>query len=372
MLEIGLALLRFAMVAALPAAPQVDLAPDALNRSARCGTCHTEIYAMWRRSMHSASYTDPIFQASYLRAYRETGGQAEKICYPCHAPMALSSGDAGMAVEGIGCDYCHSVVSVHPGRAEPMEIRLDGVKRGPLSDSASPAHLVADSPLHETSEFCAGCHEYDTPAGLPIFTTYSEWKTSPQAAEGKTCQSCHMPLTSGSTVRSAFNVNRRQINLHNISGSHSSEQVKRAAEARILRLAVQPPSTAVVEVEVANVGSGHCIPTGLPTRKLILEVILYANGLEVQRFERVYQKRLLDSDGKLITDDHRTILASVKVLDDNRIGPGERRLERFTAPVPARSKLQAVMHLRYSYEPELLIRQPMTIDISTQRAGSPR
>jgi hypothetical protein len=323
--------------------------------------------------MHSAAYTDPIFRVSYLRAYLQTAGEAQEICLRCHAPFGARSGDpeeqAAAREEGIACDYCHSVVAVDLERTErPFEIRMDGIKRGPLGDADSPVHGVARSELHQSSEFCAGCHEYVNEDGLAIFSTYSEWRVSPQAKEGKTCQSCHMPLMPGKTVRSGLGVQRKSINLHNISGMHSSDQVRSAASARILKLERQQPDLALMEVEVANIGSGHSIPTGLPTRRLVLETVFFSDGREVRRFERSYEKALLDADGQRITEDHRAILDARKILHDNRLRPGERRVERFVASVPRKGKLHADMRLRYSYEPEVFSRQRISIEIASERS----
>lgn len=351
--------------------PVEGLSPAELNPSARCGECHEEIYGMWKRSVHGSSYTDPIFAASYMRAYLETGGKAEQICLRCHAPaVALTQdpsrrGDASR--EGISCDFCHSIVSVDLSKPDqPYEIKIDGVKRGPLGDARSPVHAVARSATHQSSEFCAGCHEYSNADGLPIFTTYSEWRLSPQAGQGKTCQSCHMPWTPGRTVRAGLGVNRSSINLHNISGMHSSEQVRSAATAKILKVGRENGS-GVIEVEVANVGSGHSIPTGLPTRRIVLEAVLYLDGIEVRRFERNYQRVLLDADGQPISEDHRTVLAARKLKEDTRLRPGEHRHEKFFASVPADGRLEAEVRLRYLYEPELLSREKISIEIVDER-----
>ncbi len=356
----------------LLAGTEASLVPGVLNPSAVCGSCHRQIYQMWQRSMHANSWSDPVFQASYMKAYVETGGKARGICMPCHAPGAVLSKDSDREAstsEGISCDFCHSVVSVdlaRPGRA--FSVVLDGVKRGPLSDAVSPAHEVAKSDLHKSAEFCAGCHEYVSPRGLAIFSTYTEWKVSPQAKEGKTCQHCHMPMTPGQTVKPELGIYRPEINLHDVSGGHSTEQVRKAASTRILRVAREQPKTAVVEVEVANIGSGHSIPTGLPTRKLVLEVVLFAGDREVRRFERLYQKVLLDGHGLPIVDDHQVILGARTMGEDTRLQPGERRLERFVAAVPSKGALRAEATLRYVYEPEILTRQMMSIDMGVDRS----
>jgi hypothetical protein len=365
--------LLLALVVPATAAPETELKPDAVNGARRCAQCHQDIYAMWSRSMHSAAWKDPIFQASYMQAYLETRGEAKKICLSCHAPVAALTGDLDLqeeiSREGITCDFCHSVVSVDREReGSPFELKLDGIKRGPLADADSPVHAVASSPLHQSSEFCSGCHEYTNAHGVDVFTTYTEWRASPQAAEGKTCQNCHMPETPGKTVRSGLGSDRKKINLHNISGMHSREQVQRAATAKILHVRRKEPDLAVVRVEVANVGSGHSIPTGMPTRKLVLEVFLYHQGNLVKRFERIYQKTLEDERGRVIASDHEAMLNSWRVRDDNRLRPGEKRIEKFTATVPETGALRAEMQLHYSYTPMLLSPQGISIEMASERS----
>ena len=368
------AVLSIAGHTALLAATGAPLDVNALNPSARCGDCHRQIFDMWQRSMHAMAATDPVFVASYMRAYQETGGRARGICLRCHAPAAVLSGDLQVrepiSQEGIACDFCHSIASVNlQKRDQPFRVVLDGVKRGPLSEAVSPAHEIAKSDLHKSPELCAGCHEYVNEHGVSVLSTYTEWLASPQAKEGTTCQDCHMPLTPGQTVRPELGVYRSEINLHDISGGHSREQVRKAASVRILGIAVakEQPTLATVEVEVANVGSGHSIPTGMPTRRLVLEVIVFSGNREVRRFERDYQKVLLDEQGLPIAEDHRTILDSSTIREDTRLRPGERRVETFTATVPLGVPLRAEVNLRYLYSPEILLRQTMSIEMGTAR-----
>jgi len=355
------------------AASQNVIESKAFNPSSRCGECHQEIYAMWRRAMHSMATSDPIFEASYLQAYRYTAGKAKEICLRCHAPVAVQTGDLEMqnpiSREGVTCDYCHSVVSVDlQKRDQPIKIALDGVKRGPLGDAMSPAHKVARSPLHQSSEFCAGCHEYVNSNGLSVLSTFSEWKASPQAKEGKTCQKCHMPLTPGETVPASLAPPRGKINLHDITGGHSIEQVKKAARVRILQVERKAGDVAEIKVEVANIGSGHSIPTGIPSRRLILEVVLFSGGREVTRFKREYQKKLLDKQGRLILEDHRLFLDARTVMEDNRLRPGEKRVEQFEAVILSKGPLRAEATLRYIYEPKILMPQEMSIEMAVDRS----
>jgi nitrate/TMAO reductase-like tetraheme cytochrome c subunit len=350
-----------------------ELVADALNPSVTCGECHQEIYQMWRRSMHSGAFTDPIFETSYLRAFEATDGEAAVLCMRCHAPAAVSTQDAtlqeALTREGVTCDFCHSIVSVDLERRDvPFTLKIDGVKRGPLADSESPAHEVAASPLHESSELCAGCHEYTSERGVSIMSTYSEWKASPQAAQGVTCQNCHMPLGPGAVARPGLGSSRSMINLHNISGGHSRDQVRKAATVKILSVGREIGDSVLVEVEVSNTGAGHNIPTGMPTRRLTLDVALYAGKREVRRFQRYYQKSLVDAGGEILTDDHRVLLDAESILEDTRLRPGEQRIEKFYATVSnRRAVLKAEASLTYLYRPELMLRQEMSIDIGSDR-----
>ncbi len=351
----------------------VEIEPGVFNASSQCGQCHQEIYAMWRRAMHSVAASNPIFEASYIQAYRYTAGKAREICLRCHAPVAAHTGDLEMlnpiSREGVTCDYCHSVVSVDlEKRDHPIRILLDGVKRGPLRDATSPAHKVSRSPLHQSSEFCAGCHEYVNANGLPVSATYSEWKTSPQAAAGKTCQICHMPMTPGETVPPSLAPARGEVNLHNLSGGHSVEQVSKAAKVRVLPIGRKVGNVAEIKVEVSNIGSGHSIPTGMPTRKLVLEVVLFADGREVKRFSREYQKKVSDQHGSLILEDYRVVLDGRSIIQDNRLRPGETRVERFEAIVPPRSSVRARATLYYQYEPKILMPQQMSIEMAVHHS----
>lgn len=350
----------------------LELEPGVFNSSERCGECHQEIFDMWKRSLHSAAITDPVFEASYMRAYRETRGEAREICLRCHAPVASHIGDLELekpiSREGITCDYCHSIVSVDLRDSnEPFKLALDGVKRGPLLHAESPVHAVEKSDLHQRAEFCAGCHQYTNRHGIEVLSTYSEWKESQQAIEGRTCQNCHMPVTRGKVVEPPLGSGREEINLHNISGGHSTDQVRKAASVRILNVRRQG-NEAVVEVEVANIGSGHSIPTGMPTRKLVLEVALYSGSNLVTRMERRYAKTILDGDGRLVNSDHRAVLEGARVVKDDRLRAGEHRVEVLRTYVLPKEPLRAEATLRYLYEPEILMPQRMSIDMASDEA----
>jgi hypothetical protein len=50
---------------------------------------------------------------------------------------------------------------------------------------------------HQDSRFCATCHQFEADGyalnGKLLENTFEQWRKSPQAKSGITCQSCHMP-----------------------------------------------------------------------------------------------------------------------------------------------------------------------------------
>ena len=57
-----------------------------------CGGCHTEIFNQWSQSMHSRSFSDPVYRAVIEEMIKETGGRQQRFCLTCHAPDASVTG----------------------------------------------------------------------------------------------------------------------------------------------------------------------------------------------------------------------------------------------------------------------------------------
>jgi hypothetical protein len=342
-----------------------------LTSSKECKECHEEIYNHWKNAMHSMSIEDPIFKASYMEAYFNTAGEAKFNCLRCHAPISLINKDYDLkkeiTKEGVSCDFCHSVKKVNlNNKKNPFELEIGEIKRGPLSDVESPAHKTKPSPLFKSSELCAGCHEYTNDKGVTVLGTYSEWKKSPYAAEGIQCQNCHMPLIPGKIVKSNIkSSNQKQINLHAISASHSTEQLRKALKVEIKNINKEKDIIEVV-VGVTNAGSGHLVPTGVPSRKLILLVELRTpNEYFVQ--QKIYQKIILDESGKKIKKDSEFFLKAARVSFDNRLRPRETRIERFAFVKPRNKKITISARIEYLYKAKVMspteIRVKMAEDI---------
>jgi Cytochrome c554 and c-prime len=326
-----------------------------------CAACHRTIHNYWSESAHARAASTPAFLES-LRAAGEgvaDGSSARRACVTCHAPTAITSGDfdlqQAVTREGVSCDFCHSVADVDLDRKDrPFDLRPGNVKWGPLQYLESPAHGMAYSPLHRTSALlCAACHEQKNARGVPVLSTYSEWKEGPYPARGTLCQECHMPLVPGETVAEGMSSSRRVINLHRMEGGSALSPLRRGLDLRVESLAITSVS-ADVQVVVANTGVGHAAPGGMPTKALVLAVGLEdASGQLRFRQERVYRRDLLDEQGHVLVTIPDLFQKAASVGEDTRLKPKESRSERFTIPLSEGAKaIVARLEYRDSSDPK--------------------
>ena len=295
-----------------------------------CRDCHADIHSYWKNSMHANSFNDPIFNTAYQKAI-QLDEEAKQLCLQCHAPVVLLNQDYDtehdITREGVTCDFCHTITAIsRQGDNFAYEFKLDRTRMGPLKEANSPIHESAYSELHTKSEFCAGCHEFTNSVGVKLLGTYSEWKRSPYAAEGIQCQNCHMPMTEGLVVRPEVQKTTGGVNLHDLQGGHSVDKVKAAATVRIKEVQKFPGSVRI-SVDVTNKGSGHSIPTGTPSRELLLQVELLSvpeNRL-IEKKETCFKKTLIGANGQILEGDAEIMVGAKKLLSDNRIGPRETR-----------------------------------------------
>lgn len=350
-----------------------SLQPSSMASSETCKACHEEIYFHWKKSTHAMSLEDPIFKAAYMESYFNSAGDSKYACLPCHAPATFINGDFDLkqdiTKEGVSCDFCHSIKKVDlANRDNPFEFEFGKIKRGPLAKDASPAHETQASDLFKSSELCAGCHEYTNDHGVSVLGTYSEWKESAQAKEGIQCQTCHMPLVTGYLVKPDVKVAKsKTINLHAISASHSTEQLQKALRVKIEDI-YEEKDVMQVTVAVSNVGSGHMVPTGIPSRKLILSVSIQTPNEHFHQ-QRTYQRVVLDESGNEIKKECEVFLKSARVASDNRLRPKETRRERFAFAKPKNKKMTVTAKVEYLYRTNVLqpteMRVKMAEDVKT-------
>jgi nitrate/TMAO reductase-like tetraheme cytochrome c subunit len=320
-----------------------------------CGRCHRAIHQAWKSSVHANAVESPLFQDALEVAEKTFGAPARKTCLGCHSPVAVKTNDLRLrnkvSWEGVTCDYCHSVQEVSfSGHNPTAKVEFTSVKSGPLKDVVSSAHGTAYSAVHTSSEICAPCHQYRNRYGFPVLTTYSEWKESRYAKEGRTCESCHMYQVAGDVVDPRIEqTGLVKINLHQMPGSHSIEQLNRTIKAQLST--ERRGGTLEVAVDVANTAAGHYVPTGSPMRQVVLDVKV--DSYEGQHFHqtRTYSRTVADQRGMEISREPVAFMEGSMVLEDTRLKPDEKRHEVFNFSVPAGTSAQVKATFWYYYSP---------------------
>lgn len=355
-----------ALAAPAAALPQVPV--EKFQPSQACG-CHSALLEEWSRSMHAKAMSDPIYLVKLEEANKATDGAIGPFCDGCHGPVATMGGQAKdmsnaapQAKEGINCDFCHQVTgTVAPIGNVSQLLSPDGVKRAQFDDSRSPAHETTYSAFHETAEFCGTCHNVDHPGnGMHLEATYTEWKEGPYAAEGTTCQDCHMTPGPGETVPNAGTAaaggpQRQHIFTMTFAGGNVALGDADLAEERLKAAAtmdVQVPeivevgSSADVVVTITNSGAGHKLPTGLTeVRQMWLEVTAeQEDGTSVTLGTHEFGSVLKDDKGNSPVE----LWEATGFAKDDRIAPRESSTDTFAFEMPESgvAKLRAALYYR--------------------------
>jgi hypothetical protein len=258
------------------------------------------------------------------------GGEAG-ACADCHAPAidgALGGRDlldaTGVAyASGVSCDVCHKVESVDvtpdsPGvggslrlvrpSEEPPSMSMGDwypLYFGPYDDVVNAFMSSVRRELFHEAELCGGCHESTQataadlsrwPDGaLPVHSTYSEWKAGP-FADATPCQDCHMPpLPEAGNSADLYNVFDElepgitagwerapgAVRGHNWYGPRQPDAGMLGLAASLdVEWALDGDEVAAT-VTVTNVGPGHALPTGEPSRAMLLSVGATCDGDEL-------------------------------------------------------------------------------------------
>lgn len=338
-----------------------------------CGECHVDIYKEWQGSMHR-NYENPAFIWANAQADKDTKGKTKGFCVACHTPIGAITGEtekvrgtglSALARKGVQCDFCHVIDKVNPdwpGNAS-FHVAPGNIKRGQLKDAVSPKHKTAYSELHTKAEFCGMCHNLSHPlSGVPLEQTYTEWKNSDYAKEGKVCQDCHMPPKKGRAAKQGP-VRPKRYTHSFVGGNYrfaneklAVENLKKAAqlEMKLSGTEMTPGSQLRVSVKVKNVGAGHYLPTGITElRQMWLEVVAKdSGGNEVYRGKREYGTILEDANGK--HDRTVPIWNAVKIYEDRRVPPKDSVNEdfQFALETSARGSVTVEAALWYRSLPE--------------------
>jgi hypothetical protein len=312
---------RFAPLLVLPIASRFEVG---------CRDCHPQIFDEWSASAHALGAANPRFLTLYngttvdgvaspVTRYAADGnygripvradpatdrGPGFRLDYPattgtcaaCHLPGAALDAPftsdpnhvTGISARGTHCDFCHKTHSVvlDPRTGLPADDRPGvlsmQVVRPPAGSGAQlffgPYDDVDAGPdtravAMQQSEFCAACHQASF-WGVPIYESFAEWKASPYAAEGKTCQSCHMKpdgvTTNFAPGRGGITRSAQAIATHRFEGAVSQPLLRSAA--RLTMDFTRSGDRVRVSVTVENTGAGHRLPTDSPLREVLLVV----------------------------------------------------------------------------------------------------
>lgn len=278
--------------------PTADSSEDA------CGNCHPMILPQWRgnahgEAVHNARFysfynaTDtagnPIDAPGYLKDFPGTAGN----CAACHAPGAALDAPfnnnmnalRGQTTAGIHCDFCHKVGGVFldpatnqtydntPGVLAMLSLRPPPEEQifiGPYPDIHDPDTY---NPLFSESDFCAPCHQF-TFWGTEIYNSYGEWRASQYAADGVTCQDCHMP-PSGEAIFALKEQGGLEHPPETIPSHFQLGITDEAFMQETLQMVVshqQQGDRIALQVTLTNATAGHHVPSDHPGRHMILLV----------------------------------------------------------------------------------------------------
>jgi hypothetical protein len=407
----GLVFIVFFLAASCAPKPRVVGTTEYWPSSA-CRDCHYGIFAQYEKSMHSRSFSNPVFQAQYFgellpRTEAEPGLVEEaESCTACHAPVAYARLKKHVTPEDrlvppmseVACDFCHSITGCEGDEPGDGNYKADSVverKLGPFRTATKWHHMYSE--FHTKSEFCGVCHNDSNRHGLRIKSTYTEWKESSFAQEGIQCQDCHMNvqgfLTAGRPVyedgraaRLGFRLSpyRRRLYTHGFPGAHSRSQVEGAMTVTVEaeQSVASPGDEVAVHVYVDNARSGHKMPTGSADLRLLwLELRAYIGddgypvtvssvsngpaaydvtgeegsdrqflGEAMPGGNRIYRAVFVDMAGEQTLYSHD----ASEIIFDNRLNAGEVRKEtyRFTIPEDTEYIVWFVATLNYLPYPE--------------------
>ena len=361
---------------------QIEVATDSgaepgFESSLSCAKCHLDIYNYWKESLHAQALDDHIFQAAYMLALKEKGDGIRKTCLGCHAPTTAFTDDSmeklPITAEAVTCDFCHRIseIDISSGTAK-VTLTSGDEKYGPLEPTDSEkSHPSVRSELFTDSKLCATCHQWSNAQGVPIFDTYREWLDGPYSKKGVHCQNCHMPLVEGSLVTGGARNPGKKINSHNLSGGHSIVQVASAADVRVASVTYVPGGLRAI-VEVTNKGSGHMIPTGIPSRELLLEVQLVdSKGIVRETAKHIFMNVIVDKQHRELTADADIIIDGAMISKDNRIPPGETVAIPFHFAASSKTRYMVKATLSYRYTPLVLKKEEIKIEMGRD-AKSPQ
>lgn len=411
-----------------PFAPGAWRTPDnravnwrAVPSAQQCASCHQREFMEWNTSLHAVSDRDLVYDSSVQRnvtvaqASRQHGEEKGRWCESCHNPLGTLTGavtplpsvqETPALEEGVSCVVCHTSTHARPlegnGALTSHLNELVGMPHPALLAAAPSRHVrdmqaAREVPAMRSSDLCGACHTEVRPTAVsgeqPMHfqNTYEEWKRSPWAEKGVSCQGCHMARDPAAAItalskgeKPSGGVSHRLVGANHLltkadlpdglldalrggapagnnrlfdqqqwrqALSETSEQsmaLLRAAADLQLRWVGASSGRPVLRVTVANRGAGHALPTGaLDQRHIWLEVqvcdaagrtLLHSGAFDATTGTLdpravVWLKEMRDGEGQL---DRHHMLFDVSRLSFPRppIAAGQSQTVDYPVPVP--------------------------------------
>ncbi|MEZ5978677.1 MAG: multiheme c-type cytochrome [Planctomycetota bacterium] len=205
---------------------------DRFPSATECRACHPDHYREWSVSPHAYAQISPVFNAMHGSLLLRSNGTFGDFCIRCHTPVGMALGEPlfgpnserdPVSLEGVTCIVCHrqdESFGKNSGRTPIREGDLFAPVNGPR-DGDEVARVIASPDefgpvvteagrrgrrIHAEAHFfepitqpgfCGSCHDVTLVNGFRLEEAFSEYKQSPAAERGETCQDCHMGVEPG-------------------------------------------------------------------------------------------------------------------------------------------------------------------------------
>ena len=207
------------------------LSKEAYPSASQCAVCHQQIYKEWASSNHAYSSISPMFHKFEQAVNDLTQGTMGSFCVRCHQQVGTQRGEprelplwerSRVSSEGVTCITCHRVTEEY-GRVNGERNLTPGNIHAPIYGSLKDSkfdeviakkdeYKIATSSEErgaktharvktfaqiDKSEFCVSCHQVAVNLGIKLEVVWEQYRDSPAAKAGITCQDCHMGKVPG-------------------------------------------------------------------------------------------------------------------------------------------------------------------------------
>lgn len=206
------------------------LSEDDFPSASQCAGCHQQIYEEWSSSSHAYSAISPMFH-KFEQKISDLAPTIGNFCVRCHMSVGTTLDEdreaplwerSQVSREGVTCVTCHRVKTaynktngerrIEPGSIyEPVYGPIGGDGVAEAVERKGEFRIATDdtergSQIHREgiefeqitqSEFCVSCHQVAVNLGIKLEVVWDQYRASPAAEQGISCQDCHMGKVPG-------------------------------------------------------------------------------------------------------------------------------------------------------------------------------